>query len=453
MSPSSPHAAPDPQKTWLDRILSLFADVRAGEGGTALLLAANIFFILAFYSVLKVVRDTLILSESGAEVKSYSAAGQAALLLVVVPLYGAFASRVNRLRLVCGVTFFFASHLAVFYALGSAGIRIGIPFFLWAGIFNLVVISQFWAFANDLFTADRGRRLFPVIGIGASLGALVGAGLTALNFKELGAYRLMLIAGIGLMVPIVLTLWVNRRETSNAMAAAGSDKDSKNTDQPLSKTGGFQLIFQQKYLLLIALLMVTVNLVNTLGGYLLDKMMTGWATAAASDPETVRTLIGTTAAEIATSVNFLSLLLQAFVVSRVMKLIGVRGSLFVLPIIALTSYTLMAFVPIFSIIKIAKILENSADYSIQNTARHALFLPTSREAKYKAKQAIDSFFVRFGDMLQAAVVYIGTQVVPLSVSAFAIVNIVFVIITLVIVTGIYREHKRLTADLPSEQAA
>jgi len=452
MSPSPRDVSTDRQKNWLDRALSVFADVRAGEGATALLLAANIFCILAFYSVLKVVRDTLILTESGAEVKSYSAAGQAALLLVVVPLYGAFASRVNRLKLVCGVTFFFASHLAVFYALGSAGIRIGIPFFLWAGIFNLVVISQFWAFANDLFTADRGRRLFPVIGIGASLGAFVGAGLTALNFKDLGAYRLMLLAGLGLLIPIVLTLWVNRRESATATAAA-SGKESKNTEQPLSKTGGFQLIFQQRYLLLIALLMVTVNLVNTLGGYLLDKMMTGWAAELATSAESERAIIGTMAGQIATWVNLLALLFQAFLVSRILKLIGVRGSLFILPLISLVSYTLMAFVPIFSIIRIAKILENSADYSIQNTARHALFLPTSREAKYKAKQAIDSFFVRFGDMLQAVVVYIGTEVVSMSVSAFAIVNIVFVLITLAIVIGIYREHKRLTADMPSEQAA
>jgi AAA family ATP:ADP antiporter len=451
MSPSPRDVSADRQKNWLDRSLSLFADVRAGEGATAILLAANIFCILAFYSVLKVVRDTLILTESGAEVKSYSAAGQAALLLVVVPLYGAFASRVNRLKLVCGVTLFFASHLVVFYALGAAGVRIGVPFFLWAGIFNLVVISQFWAFANDLFTADRGRRLFPVIGIGASLGALVGAGLTALNFKELGAFRLMLIAGAGLVIPVVLTLWVNRRESGGG--STGSGGESKNAGQPLSKAGGFQLVFQQRYLLLIAVLMVAVNLVNTLGGYLLDKMMTGWANALTNNPETERALIGTMAGGIATWVNLLALIFQAFLVSRVIKLIGVRGSLFVLPVIALTSYTLMAFVPIFSIIRIAKILENSADYSIQNTARHALFLPTSREAKYKAKQAIDSFFVRFGDMLQALVVYLGTEVVSLSVRGFALVNIVFVLITLAVVTGIFREHKRLTADLPSEQAA
>ena len=109
------------EKSWLDKSLSIFTDVRAGEGTGALLLAANVFSLLAFYSVLKVVREALILSEGGAVVKSYAAAGQAVLLLAFVPAYGAFASRVNRIRLVCGVTLFFATHLIVFYLLGSAG--------------------------------------------------------------------------------------------------------------------------------------------------------------------------------------------------------------------------------------------------------------------------------------------------------------------------------------------
>ena len=439
------------RKSWLDRALSVFADVRAGEGGTALLLAVNIFCILAFYSVLKVVRDTLILTESGAQVKSYSAAGQAALLLVVVPLYGAFASRVNRLYLVCGVTLFFASHLVVFYALGAAGVRIGIPFFLWAGIFNLVVISQFWAFSNDLFTADRGRRLFPVIGIGASLGAFVGAGLSWLGFADLGPYRLMLIAAFGLILPTVLTLWVNRRERSVVRAV-----DQTPPEAPLSKEGGFRLVFSDRYLLLIALMMITANLVNTLGGYLLDVFVKNQAqllAATGAGGLGERDLIGTINSGIATSVNLLALLFQAFLVSRLIKFIGVRGSLFVLPAVALVSYSFMAFIPIFSVIRIAKILENSTDYSIQNTARHALFLPTSREAKYKAKQAIDSFFVRTGDMLQAAIVYAGTQLIALSNRGFAVVNIVFVLITLVIVSRIYREHKRLTEQTAAEQAA
>jgi AAA family ATP:ADP antiporter len=438
------------RKSWLDRSLAVFTDVRAGEGVTALLLAANIFSILAFYSVLKVVRDALVLAESGAVVKSYSAAGQALLLLAVVPLYGAFASRVNRIRLVCTVTLFFASHLVVFAALGWTGVRVGVAFFLWAGIFNLVVISQFWAFANDLFSSDRGKRLFPLVGLGASLGAFVGAGLTFLGFKELGAYRLMLLAAVGLVLPTLLTLWVHRREH-----ASGRDHAAADADRPLAKSGGFQLVLRHRYLLLIALLMIGVNLVNTLGGFLLDLMMKAEAQATlargAAGGVGETELIGTMKGGIDAAVNLLALLLQAFLVSRILKYVGVRGALYVLPLVALASYSLMAWFPIFTVIRIAKILENSTDYSVQNTARHALFLPTSREAKYKAKQAIDAFFVRFGDFLQAVVVYVGTAA-QFTVSQFALVNILFALVTLGIVTAIGREHQRMSSGA-SQQAA
>jgi AAA family ATP:ADP antiporter len=429
----------------------LFTEVRAGEGATALLLAANIFSILLFYSVLKVVRESLILSEGGAIVKSYSAAGQALLLLGVVPLYGAFASSVNRIRLICGVTLFFASHLIIFYLLGSAGVHVGIAFYLWIGIFNMMMPAQFWAFANDLFSTERGKRLFPIVGMGASIGALLGAFLATRYFAGAGPYVLMLIAAGGLMLPIVFTLWVNRRERDS-----GRDKAAAAAEQPLGKAGGFQLVFQQRYLLLIAMLLVTLNLVNTIGEFVLGDLITAEAKAAVASGTAggldERALIGTMAGGVQTWVNLLGLLFQAFLVSRVFKWIGVRGALFILPLIAMGSYSLMALLPIFSIVRVSKILENSTDYSIQNTTRQALFLPTSREAKYKAKQAIDSFFVRFGDMLQAVVVFIGTSL-AFSLRYFAVLNIAFVAIALVIVVGIYREHKRLTADLPADQAA
>ncbi|HEX5110129.1 MAG TPA: Npt1/Npt2 family nucleotide transporter [Vicinamibacterales bacterium] len=438
-------------ESWLDRSLSLFTEVRAGEGATALLLAANIFCILLFYSLLKVVRESLILSEGGAVVKSYSAAGQALLLLGIVPLYGAFASSVNRLRLICGVTLFFASHLIIFYLLGSAGFRVGIAFYLWIGIFNMMMPAQFWAFANDLFSTERGRRLFPIVGMGASLGAVLGAGLATKYFAGAGPYLLMLIAAGGLMLPIVLTLWVNRRERDS-----GRDKAAAAAEQPLGKAGGFQLVFQQRYLLLIAMLLVTLNLINTIGEFLLADLITSEAKAAVASGTAggldERALIGTMAGGVQTSVNLLGLLFQAFLVSRVLKYIGVRGALFILPLIALGSYSLMALLPIFGIVRVAKILENSTDYSIQNTTRQALFLPTSREAKYKAKQAIDSFFVRFGDMLQAVVVFVGTGL-AFSLRHFAVLNIVFVAIALAIVVGISREYKRLTAEVASDQAA
>jgi AAA family ATP:ADP antiporter len=443
---------PADDKSRLDRALSLFTDVRAGEGAGALLLAANVFSLLAFYSVLKVVRESLILSEGGAEVKSYAAAGQALLLLTIVPAYGAFASRVNRLWLVCGVTCFFASHLVVFYLLGVAGVHIGVAFFLWIGIFNLVVIAQFWAFANDLYSTDRGKRLFPLVGLGASLGAVAGAEIASIVFSRAGPYSLMLVAAAGLGISVALTVWVNHRERGG-----GRDVAAHLADQPLGKAGGFHLVLTQRYLLLIALLVVVLNVVNTIGEFLMGKLIVAEAaqalTAGSATGLQTKEIIGQLAGSVQASVNVVGFLLQAFLVSRIFKYIGVRGALFILPAVALVGYSMVALVPVFAVVRIVKIFENGTDYSIQNTARQALFLPTSREAKYKAKQAIDSFFWRAGDVLQAGVVFVGTRL-AFEVRQFAVLNVLLVAVWLAIVVALFREHKKLVpAGVGSEVAA
>jgi AAA family ATP:ADP antiporter len=442
---------PAPKKGFLDRALSIFADVRAGEGVSALLLAANVFYLLAFYSVLKIVRDALILSEAGAVAASYSSAGQAVLMLAFVPAYSAFASRVNRVWLICGVTLFFASNLLIFALLGIAGVRIGIAFFLWIGVFSMAAVAQFWAFANDLYTTERGKRLFPLIGIGASLGAVVGAGLTSIVFGGVGPYRLMILAAAGLLVPVGLTIWVHRRER-----ATRADLPAAQVEQPLAGPGGFQLVANNRYLRLIAMLVLVFSLVNTLGEFIKNSMITTEAAArvasGAAGGLDQRALIGTMAGQIQTWVNLLAFLLQAFVVSRIFKYAGVRAALFILPVIALGGYSMIALLPVLGVVMWAKILENSTDYSVQNTTRHALFLPTSREAKYKAKQAIDSFFVRAGDMLQAAVVFIGTML-AFGIRGYALVNLALVAVWLVLAVGIAREHKKLAPVDVGEKAA
>ena len=447
------------RRSWLDRALSLITDVRAGEGVSALLLATNVFYLLAFYSVLKVVRDALILSEAGAAVASYSAAGQALLLLAFVPAYGAFASRVNRVWLISCVTLFFASHLLIVYALGAAGVRVGIAFYLWTGVFNMVAVAQFWAFANDVYSSERGKRLFPLVGVGATLGAFAGSGLTAVAFAGLGPYNLMLVAAAGLVVPVALTIVVHRRERRGPVAYGpiASDFSRKEEhDDPIGKRGGFELVLKDRYLLLIAMLVLAFNLVNTLGGFVLNTMITQEAASQVAAGTTngldERALIGTMAGTVQTWVNLLAFLLQALVVSRLFKYIGVRGALFVLPLIALGGYLTIALLPIYAVVQWTKVLENSTDYSVQNTTRHALFLPTSREAKYKAKQAIDTFFLRTGDMLSAAVVFVGTAL-AFSVRHYALLNMVVVVVWIVIAIAIARHHRALTADEPEERAA
>jgi ATP:ADP antiporter, AAA family len=427
------------QRPWFERILSVVTDLREGEAATALLLTANVFILLGSYYILKTVREALILSEAGAEVKSYSAAGQAALaalLLLVIPAYGFVASRVTRSKLITWVTLFFVSNLAIFYFMGTAGFRVGVAFFLWVGIFNVLVTAQFWAFANDLYNEESGKRIFPIIGIGSSLGAWAGARLAGHLFILMDAYDLMLIAGGGLLLSIIIVRQVDKRGKTSAEPSA---------KLPSGK-GGFGLVLSNRYLLLIALMVLTFNLVNSLGEYMLGQMVVADANAAvlsgAITTSEMRAKIGAFYGDFFGWVNLVGLLLQVFIVSRLFKYVGVRGALFVLPLIALGSYSLMALLPVLGVVRIAKVFENSTDYSIQNTARHALFLPTSREAKYKAKAAIDTFFWRLGDMLQAGFVLAGTWL-AFTTRQYAWVNIALVSMWLMLIVGIYREHRKL----------
>src|SRR5258705_9209393 len=163
-------------RTWLDRALSLFTEVRAGEGATAPLMVANIFLLLICYAVIKTVREPLILLGGGAEVRSYAAAGQALLLMGYVPLYSWFASRVDRVKLLVGVTLFFVVNIELFALAVAAHVPyVGVAFFIWVGIFNISLVAQFWSFANDIYKKEAGDRLFPMIMIGMTAGAPIGS--------------------------------------------------------------------------------------------------------------------------------------------------------------------------------------------------------------------------------------------------------------------------------------
>jgi AAA family ATP:ADP antiporter len=176
-----------PPRTPLDRFLSLFADVRHGESGRLMLLVFNVFLILTAYYVMKPAREALILAQpGGAEIKSYSMALQALLLVFLVPAYGKVATWLPRRRLINSVTAFFIACLPLFYLAAEQGWPVGIPFFLWIGIFSLMVIAQFWAYANDVYTPEEGKRLFALIAFGASLGAVFGAFISGRLIGVLG---------------------------------------------------------------------------------------------------------------------------------------------------------------------------------------------------------------------------------------------------------------------------
>jgi AAA family ATP:ADP antiporter len=434
----------EPKKSGLERTLSLFADVRSGEGVGVILLTVNVFFLLAAYYLLRPARQALILTEGGAVVAAYSSAAQAVLLLGIVPFYGWLGSRVRRIRLIMTTGLFFMSNLVVFYLLGKAGVREGVAFYIWLGIFNVFVISQFWAFANDLYTEGQGRRLFPMIGVGASLGAWIGASTVAPLVERAGftPYSLMIAAAAVLLVALTLTVIVNRRESARA------EPDAAKLDQvTLGREGGFELILKDRYLLWIAVLTILLNVVNTTGEFLLNRLVEAEALVRfGTDPGLLadsQRFVGSFFGSFNANVSFVGFILQLFVTSRVFRFMGVRGALFILPVIALVNYSVIAVVPLLAIVRIGKILENSTDYSIQNTIRQALYLPLTREAKYKAKAAIDTLFTRTGDVMSAGFVAAGTAI-GLGAGGFAWLNVGLTVAWLGVAGRIAREHRRRT---------
>jgi ATP:ADP antiporter, AAA family len=442
--PDTMHADRQPDRTWATRLLSPIAEVKPTEVRTVLLLAAVMFLILGAYYMLKTAREVFILSEGGAAVKSYSSAGQAILLLFLVPAYGAFASRVNRDQLVQWVTLFFVVHVAFFVMALGSGAHIGIAYFLWVGIFNLMVIAQFWAFATDLLTREQGKRLFPLIGVGASLGAWVGSVRAGQLMEAFGPRRLMVGAAVALVVAVVLARLVSRSASRPAPGATPAAPD-----QPIGGPSGFALIFSDRYLMLIAALAVLLNVANTTGEYLFGRYVVEAATAAhPADAEARQQFIGAAYSRLFSTVNLLGFLLQMFVVSRVFKWLGVGKALYIHPFIALVGYLLMLRAPSMAVMGWFKVADNSVDYSLGNTTKQALWLPTSRAAKYKAKQAVDSFFVRAGDVLQGALVFVGERL-AFAVPAFAAVNIVLVCGWLGVTVLLNRELSK--QDSPEEK--
>jgi AAA family ATP:ADP antiporter len=437
---SDPGAVPPATKSIGERLLSPIAEVRREEVASAILLTLIMFLILAAYYMLKTAREIFILGEGGAEVKSYSSAGQALLLLVLVPLYGAFASRVTRIQLVQWVTLFFASNLGLFLMAIAAGWHVGVPYFLWLGIFNLMVIAQFWAFASDIYTPEQGKRLFPLIGVGSSLGAWVGSVRAGQIVNTLGTSRLLVAAAVILTVCAFLARWAYYVRPRAAVVAVAVVEEEK----PLGKQDGFAMIFGDRYLMLIAALAVILNVVNTSGEYLFGRYVVDMANAThGSGPEGAaarEAFIGSTYSSFFSTVNLVGFIMQMFVVSRVIKFLGVGTALFIHPVVALFGYLLMLRAPSMTTMTYVKMADNSLDYSLGNTTKQALWLPTSREAKYKAKQAVDSFFVRAGDVIQAGLVY-GGEMLALAVPAFAAINVVLAGAWLGIIALLNREMR------------
>jgi len=441
------------------KILRIFTVIHPGEGLTAFLLTLNVFLLFLAYYIIKPVRDALMLDSWPAEIKSYLSAAIAVSLIFVVKIFSAIASRFPRQKLITWVTLFFISNLIIFYILYIAGVgpgTMGIIFFIWAGIFNLIVVAQFWGFANDVYTEEEGKRLFPLVAFGATFGGFAGGKITEWLVVSLGRFQLMLVAGGFLGICILMTWIIHKREVKRAKIKAAKIseeqglKKEETQEKPLGKEGAFRLVFKSHYLLYLAFFVLLLNFINTNGVYMLDTVAKSTA-AKAMETGTAGGLdqgqyLTTFFAGFYNIQNLFAMLVQLFVVSRIFKWFGVRVALFILPALALGGYFFISFGASLLLVKWVKALENGMDYSLMNTTRSALFLITTREEKYKAQAVTKSFFHRSGDVLSAALVFLGTTYLAFKVENFAMVTFVLVLLWVFLGILIAKEHRRLSAQ-------
>ena len=342
------------------------------------------------------------------------------------------------------VVLFFVGCIQLFFLGSRAGVpHLGFVFFVWVGIFSLTMIAQFWSYANEIYSRPEGDRLFPLIAIGSTAGAPLGAAVAERLFAAgTNPFLMMELAAAILLVHLGLYRLVAARMATSARPAGagphqGRQRVRPRPEEPVPAHGRA---------------LSRADEPRQHGRRVHPGAGRGRSTPTRSSPSHASfdkaAYIGSFYGSYFFWTNVSAIVLQAFVVSRIVKKLGLAGAVLALPIVALGAYSLAAAGAALALLLSVKIAENSTDYSVMNTAKQMIWLPTTREEKYKAKQAIDTFFVRAGDMLAAGLVFLGTHVFQRGVAGFARSNVLIVLLAIGVAVFMLREYRRLTAPSP-----
>jgi len=366
------------------------------------------FCLLCGYYILRPLREEMGIT-GGVQNLPWVFTGTFLAMMIAVPLFGALTARLPRRRFLPIVYYFFIFNILIFYALFQIEVyRPGVAraFFIWVSVFNLFVVSVFWSFMVDLFSSEQGKRLFGFIAAGGSLGAIVGPGLTALLAVPLGPVNLLLLSALLLLCAVICIHRLGRWAGKRSASARRADESMLGGNM----FAGISLVLRSSYLLGIALFIV---LFTTLSTFLYFEQAHIIAQSI-NDPAQRTTLF----AGIDLAVNTLTVLTQLFVTGRVMPKIGVAGTLILLPLAAAVGFAALAVTPVLAVLVVFQVLRRAGDYAFTRPAREVLFTVMDRQAKYKAKNFIDTVVYRGGDAL-AGWAFAGLKALGLGLAAIA----------------------------------
>ncbi|WP_286977590.1 ATP translocase [Pseudomonas sp.] len=430
-----------------ERTLNLFTRVRAGEGRTVAVFALYAGLIIISYYIFKTLREPLVIASASADAKAYSTALAALVLLLFMPVYSSLFRAVSREKLVMILALAFAAMGLAFAACYQVGMNIGYVYYVWVSIYGVVMVAQFWVFANGSFNVKSGKRLFPIILMGASVGGLVGAQIASWVLSYSGVFSGLLVASLVIASTAALPYF----------ARNSVPEESRCIDchlyQPKASglLGGISVVFNSKLLLLIAGYALILNIINSSGEYIFAQALLDHVDSLGIvDLHQRQNYIGQVYAQFSFWVTAIALALQLFVVSRIFIHFGMPVAILVMPVLMTIGYFLGGFLPVFSFIYLLKVTDNSLDYSITNTVRQTLFLPVTHEEKFEGKTAIDTLFWRLGDLFQAGLIYASIHWLGWGIAQLMMFCAVLGVIWIMFSRLISTEYQRRIVEHPGE---
>jgi AAA family ATP:ADP antiporter len=382
-------------------IIPRSTQIRREEVASVLASALAFFFILTALMVLRPAREALGM-QKGIEAIRWLFVGTAVVTLAVNPVFSLLVSRFRRVVFINATYLFFAVSLLVFYALlvmtpTAIGETSGMVFFVWYSVFNLFATMVFWGVMADRFSLEQSKRLFGVIAVGGSLGAIAGPWLASQLAKPLGTAALLPVAAgsLGLAVLSVMTVTKLQPQFVRAEVTEMSSAADERAVIGGSAWDGLRAVFRSPYLLGISAYVLTLTVFATFIYFTRMQMV-----AALGEGLDMRT---TMFARLDLYTQITTLVLQALVVGRLMKRVGVPLTLALLPITAGLGFLGLAVMSSLATIVIFQAAFSAVQRAIVRPARETLFTVVSRADKYKSKAFTDTFVYRTGDVLGAQV--------------------------------------------------
>jgi len=381
--------------TIFHRLLRIAVAVKPNEVRALFLSFIYYFLILSSYYVIRPIRDEFG-AASGVENLPWLFTGTLVVMLIANTAFAALVARFSRRRFIPIAYRFFILNLLIFFTLlvfvpKQHQVWVGRAFFVWVSVFNLFVLSVFWAFMVDVFSSEQGKRLFGFISVGGTLGAIVGAAITALLVQKTGLLTLLLISA----VLVELSAQCVRFFPSVFKTSEDAKKSPAREEQPVGGGiwAGIVHNFRSPYLLGISMYMFLYSITSTL----LYFQQVGIASSSFSD-RLARTAFF---AKIDLAVNILTILVQLFITGRLLKWLGVGVTLAILPALSVLGFLSVGVVPTLAVLVMFLTLRRATNFALARPARETLFTVVSREDKYKAKNFIDTIVYRTGDQIGA----------------------------------------------------